>query len=148
MEWQEIFDETYQAPYYWNEKTGETVWDKPAAMSAPAAASAPPATEEISQEEYAELLRLAGQPAAAQPAAAAKPAGGGGMFGGMFGGAAARSGGGGGLISPVITLYMEAHKFILYESACHKIVNSQTKTSLARMILFPDKRRPNIYIYT
>jgi len=44
--------------------------------------------EEISQEEYEELLRAAGQPAAAQPAAA-KPAGGGGMFGGMFGGGGA-----------------------------------------------------------
>mmetsp|Transcript_33911 Transcript_33911/g.54749 ORF Transcript_33911/g.54749 Transcript_33911/m.54749 type:complete len:450 (-) Transcript_33911:43-1392(-) len=35
-DWQELFDATYQAPYYWNEKTGETSWDKPAAMSAPA----------------------------------------------------------------------------------------------------------------
>jgi len=32
----QLFDATYQAPYFWNEKTGETSWDKPAAMSAPA----------------------------------------------------------------------------------------------------------------
>ena len=41
-DWQEIFDETYKAPYWWNEKTGETTWDKPAALNAPAAAPAPP----------------------------------------------------------------------------------------------------------
>ena len=111
--WQELYDETYKAPYYWNEQTGETTWDKPAAMGAPAAAAPAPAaaaTEEISAEEYEELLRLAGkskQPAAA--AAASKPAGGGGLFG-MFGGGGGGGGGGaattapkkaGGLIAPV-----------------------------------------------
>jgi len=44
-DWQELFSDEYKAPYWWNEKTGETTWDKPAALSAPPpkAAPAPPA---------------------------------------------------------------------------------------------------------
>ena len=110
-EWQEIFDETYKAPYWWNVKTGETTWEKPAALAAPAppakkAAAAKPAqeTEEISQAEYEELLRLAGR---APAESAAKPAAKqGGLFS-MFGGGgtvaapAVSKPAGGGLISPV-----------------------------------------------
>jgi hypothetical protein len=110
-EWQEIFDETYKAPYWWNVKTGETTWEKPAALAAPAppakkAAAAKPAqeTEEISQAEYEELLRLAGRaPAESATKPAAKQGGLFSMFGG--GGAvaapAAAKPASGGLISPV-----------------------------------------------
>ena len=31
-EWQEIHDETYNAPYWWNVNTGGTTWEKPAAL--------------------------------------------------------------------------------------------------------------------
>ena len=99
--WTEVFDETYQAPYWWNEATGETTWDKPAALSAPpppaakkaAAAPAAAATEEISAEEYEQLLAAAGRaPSGAKPAAAKAQGGGGGGGGGIFG----MFGGGGG----------------------------------------------------
>jgi hypothetical protein len=131
-EWQEIFDETYKAPYWWNVKTGETTWEKPAALAAPAppakkAAAAKPVqeTEEISQAEYEELLRLAGRgPADSAAKPAAKQGGLFNMFGG--GGAvaapAAAKPAGGGLISPVIQnkhTWMDAcmhaciHRYIL-----------------------------------
>jgi hypothetical protein len=31
-DWQEIYDETYKAPYWWNVNTGGTTWEKPAAL--------------------------------------------------------------------------------------------------------------------
>jgi hypothetical protein len=31
-QWQEIHDETYNAPYWWNVHTGATTWEKPAAL--------------------------------------------------------------------------------------------------------------------
>ena len=102
--WTEVFDETYQAPYWWNEATGETTWEKPAALSAPpppaakkaAAAPAAAATEEISAEEYEQLLAAAGRaPSGAKPAAAkAQGGGGGGGIFGMFGGGGGGGGGG------------------------------------------------------
>ena len=32
LNWQEVYNHEYKAPYWWNEKTGETTWMKPTAL--------------------------------------------------------------------------------------------------------------------